>query len=49
MTTAIQVPEGAPGEYEVWLALYWWQAPADRLTVTDADGAVLAITSCWRG
>lgn len=39
---AIQVPEDAPpGEYEVWLALYWWQAPADRLRVTDADGTLI--------
>jgi hypothetical protein len=28
----------APGTYELWAVLYWWQTPADRLPVTDADG-----------
>ncbi len=31
----------APGTYELWIAVYWWQAPSDRLPVTRADGTPL--------
>ena len=31
----------APGTYELWVAVYWWQAPADRLPVTRANGTLL--------
>lgn len=31
----------APGDYQLWLALYWWQAPQDRLPVRASDGAGL--------
>ncbi|MBN2304480.1 MAG: hypothetical protein JXQ72_08395 [Anaerolineae bacterium] len=35
----LQLPDTLPpGEYELWLALYWWQAPTNRLPVSDADG-----------
>ncbi len=27
-----------PGEYELWVALYWWPEPGARLPVTDAGG-----------
>jgi hypothetical protein len=27
-----------PGEYELWVVVYWWQTPNDRLLVTDAAG-----------
>ena len=29
------------GEYELWAAVYWWQAPNQRLPVTSADGKPL--------
>ncbi len=33
------IPDAAqPGEYELWLVLYWWQSPGERLAVTDASG-----------
>ncbi|NDJ78479.1 MAG: hypothetical protein GYB65_19695 [Chloroflexi bacterium] len=38
------IPESVlPGEYELWVALYWWQQPApeDRLPVTNADGEII--------
>jgi len=28
----------APGRYHLWLAVYWWQAPEQRLPVTNAQG-----------
>lgn len=31
----------APGEYELWVVVYWWQAPNDRLPVTDDQGKTL--------
>lgn len=30
-----------PGDYELWIAVYWWQAPADRLPVASATGQSL--------
>jgi hypothetical protein len=27
-----------PGEYELWVAVYWWQTPDQRLPVIDANG-----------
>jgi hypothetical protein len=30
-----------PGEYELWVIVYWWQTPEDRLPVTGSDGASL--------
>ncbi len=37
---AIQLPDDLPpGSYEVWAAVYWWQAPGARLAVTTGDGA----------
>jgi hypothetical protein len=30
-----------PGGYELWVAVYYWETPADRLPVTDADGQAL--------
>ena len=38
----VVLPEGIPpGAYELWVALYFWQAPNDRLPVTDAAGHTL--------
>ena len=35
----LQLPEDlAPGEYELWAVVYWWEAPADRLPVTAPNG-----------
>jgi hypothetical protein len=35
----VQLPlDIPPGAYALWAVLYWWQAPADRLPVTDANG-----------
>jgi hypothetical protein len=35
----LQLPDTLPpGEYELWVVLYWWEAPADRLPVTDVEG-----------
>jgi hypothetical protein len=31
----------APGDYELWVAVYYWETPADRLPVTEADGQAL--------
>ncbi len=31
----------APGTYELWTALYWWETPANRLPVVNANGAPL--------
>lgn len=30
-----------PGKYELWVIVYWWQAPNDRLPLTDNNGDVL--------
>ncbi len=30
-----------PGEYELWVVLYWWQTPNERLPVTGPDGQPL--------
>ncbi|MBN1678696.1 MAG: hypothetical protein JW966_00295 [Anaerolineae bacterium] len=27
-----------PGEYELWVVVYWWQEPENRLAVTGASG-----------
>jgi hypothetical protein len=38
----LQIPVGiAPGEYEVWIVVYWWQQPDERLPVRDSDGKLL--------
>jgi len=35
----IALPPDLPaGDYELWLAVYWWQTPAERLPVTDSAG-----------
>ena len=31
----------APGEYELWLALYHWETPTERLPITALDGTSL--------
>jgi hypothetical protein len=31
----------SPGDYELWLVVYWWQTPAERLPVTDSSGSSL--------
>ncbi len=31
-------PDLPPGDYELWLALYWWQEPSRRLPVTTRNG-----------
>lgn len=36
---AVQLPDDLPpGDYEVWVAVYWWQDPGARLPVTTAQG-----------
>jgi hypothetical protein len=30
-----------PGSYELWIALYWWENPSDRLPAHDADGQIM--------
>jgi hypothetical protein len=38
----IALPADLPaGTYELWLAVYWWQTPGDRLPVTDSAGVSL--------
>ncbi len=38
----VQLPAHLPpGEYELWAAVYWWQAPEQRLPVIGADGKPL--------
>jgi hypothetical protein len=27
-----------PGEYDLWVVVYWWQKPGERLAVIDASG-----------
>ena len=34
-------PELPAANYELWLAVYWWQTPNDRLPVTDSQGVLL--------
>ncbi len=35
----IALPADLPsGTYELWLAVYWWQTPGERLPVTDSAG-----------
>ena len=39
---ALELPPNLPaGDYALWVVLYWWQAPAERLAVADADGQAL--------
>ena len=36
---AVQLPDDLPsGDYDVWVAVYWWQDPGARLPVTTAQG-----------
>ena len=38
----IALPDALPaGHYELWLAVYWWQEPNNRLPVTDDTGELL--------
>ncbi|GIV80929.1 MAG: hypothetical protein KatS3mg051_0283 [Anaerolineae bacterium] len=38
----VALPADLPtGDYELWLAVYWWQTPGDRLPVTDSAGVSL--------
>jgi len=35
----LQLPDDlAPGTYELWVVLYWWEMPADRLPVVGSNG-----------
>ena len=35
----LQLPDDlAPGTYELWAVLYWWEMPAERLPVIDSNG-----------
>ncbi len=39
---ALELPPNLPpGDYALWVVLYWWQAPTERLPVTGADGQAL--------
>jgi hypothetical protein len=38
----LQLPADlSPGDYELWAAIYWWQAPDQRLPVTGPAGEPL--------
>ncbi len=38
----LELPAGLlPGEYELWVVVYWWQTPGERLPVTSSAGLSL--------